>query len=296
MLSILCISLSLCFLICKILVWIRFSVKYLQSVKYQNFPANSSKHEQILSSCCCYCLVAQSWPHGLQHARLACPSPSPAACSNSCPLSRWCYSTISSVIPFSSHLQHFPASRSFPMNRLFDSGGQSTEASASASVLPMNIQGWFPLGWTGLIYCCPRDSQESSATPQFESIISLVIFVVQLSHPNVTTGKTIALTIWTFVGKVMFLPFNMLSRFVIAFLPRRKCLLISQLQSPSAEILEPKKIKSVTVSIVSPSICHEVMGLDMMIFIFWMLSLNWLFHSPFSPSSKGSLIPLCFLP
>ena len=92
--------------------------------------------------------------------------------------------------------------------------------------------------------------------------------MVQLSHPYVTTGKTIALTIWTFVGKVKSLLFDMLSRFVIAFLPRRKHLLISWLQFPSAVILEPKKIKSVTVFIVSPSIYHEVMGLDAMIFIF----------------------------
>ena len=87
-----------------------------------------------------------------------------------------------------------------------------------------------------------------------------------------TTGKTIALTIWTFVSKVLPLFFNMLSRFVMAFLPRSKCLLISWLQSPSAVILEPKKIKSVTVSIVSPSICHRVMGPDAMILVFWMLS------------------------
>ena len=87
-----------------------------------------------------------------------------------------------------------------------------------------------------------------------------------------TTGKTIALTRWTFVGKVMSLLFNMLSRLVITFLPRSKRLLISWLQSPSAVILEPKKIKSVTVSIVSPSICHEVMGPDAMILVFWMLS------------------------
>ena len=93
-------------------------------------------------------------------------------------------------------------------------------------------------------------------------------FVVQLSHLYVTTGKTIALTIWTFDGKVMSLLFNMLSRLVIAFLPRSKRLLISWLQSPSAVILEPKKIKSVTVSIVSPSICHGVMGPDAMIFVF----------------------------
>ena len=93
-------------------------------------------------------------------------------------------------------------------------------------------------------------------------------FIVQLSHPYMTTGKTIALTRQTFVSKVMLLLFNMLSRLVIAFLPRSKHLLISWLQSPSAVILEPKKLKSVTVSIVSPSICHEVMGPDAMILVF----------------------------
>ena len=92
--------------------------------------------------------------------------------------------------------------------------------------------------------------------------------IVQLSHPYMTTGKTIALTRQTFVDKVISLLFNMLSRLVITFLPRSKCLLISWLQSPSAVILEPPKIKSATVSTVSPSICHEVMGLDAMIFVF----------------------------
>ena len=106
-------------------------------------------------------------------------------------------------------------------------------------------------------------------------------FMVQPSHPYRTTGKTIALTIRTFVGKVTSLLFNMLSRLVIAFLPRSKHLLISWLQSPSAVILKPKKKKSVTVSIVSPSICHEVMGSDAMILVFWMLS----FKPPFSLSS-----------
>ena len=91
-------------------------------------------------------------PYGLQHARLPCPSPTPGACSHSCPSSRWCYSTISSsVVPFSSCLWSFSASGSFPMNLFFASGGQSIGASASASVLPMNIQDWFPLGWTGWI-------------------------------------------------------------------------------------------------------------------------------------------------
>ena len=93
-------------------------------------------------------------------------------------------------------------------------------------------------------------------------------FMVQLSHPYMTTGKIIALTRWTFVGKVMSLLFNMLSRLVIAFLPRSNHLLISWFQSPSAVILEPKKIKSVTVSIFPPSVCREVMGPDSMIFVF----------------------------
>ena len=92
------------------------------------------------------------WPHGLQPARLPCPLPIPVACSNSCPLNQWCHPTISSsVIPFSSGLQSFPASGSFLMSQFFTSGGQSIGVSASASVLPMNIQDWFPLGWTSLI-------------------------------------------------------------------------------------------------------------------------------------------------
>ena len=115
-------------------------------------------------------------------------------------------------------------------------------------------------------------------------------FMVQISHLYMTTGKTIALTRWTFVGKVMSLLFNTLSRFVIAFLPRSKCLLISWLPSASAVDLLPKKIKSVTVSTVSPSICHEV---PWSLFIeYWVLSQP--FQSPLSPSSRGSLVPLCF--
>ena len=106
-------------------------------------------------------------------------------------------------------------------------------------------------------------------------------FVVQLSHPYVTTGKTITLMRRTFVGKVMYLLFNMLSRLVITFLPRSKCFLISWLQSPSAVILEPRKIKWATVSTVSPSICHEVMGPDGMILVFWMLSFKPTFSFSF---------------
>ena len=113
-------------------------------------------------------------------------------------------------------------------------------------------------------------SQESTPTPQFKASILQysAFFIVQLSHPYVTTDKTIPLTRQTFVGKVMSLLFNMLSRLVIAFLQRSKCLLVSWLQSPSAVILKPPKIKPVTVSIVSPSICHEVIRLDAMILLF----------------------------
>ena len=111
-------------------------------------------------------------PHGLQPARLPCPSPLPRAYSNSCPLRRWCHPTISSsVIPFSC-LQSFPASGSFPMSLFFASDGQSIEVSTSASVLPMNIQDWSPLGYRLVgSPCSPRESQESSPTPQFKSII-----------------------------------------------------------------------------------------------------------------------------
>ena len=120
----------------------------------------------------------------------------------------------------------------------------------------------------------------------------IAFFRVQLSYPYIATGKTIALTRQTFVGKVMSLLFNMLSKLVITFLPRS--VLISSLQSPSAVILEPKKIKSATVSTVSPSICCEVMRPDAMILVFWMLSFKPTF--PFSLSSRCSLVLLHFLP
>ena len=123
--------------------------------------------------------------------------------------------------------------------------------------------------------CSPRDSQSKTLESLLQNHSSKAsifphsaFFMVQDSHPYMTTGKTIALTRQTFVSKGMSLLFNMLSRLVIVFLPRSKHLLISRLQSPSAVILEPKKIKSVTVSIVSLSICHEVMGPDAMMLVF----------------------------
>ena len=196
------------------------------------------------------------WPRGLHHARPHCPSPTPRVYSNSSPLSLWCHPTISSfVIPFS-HLQTFPASESFPMSQFFTSGAQSIRVSASTSVLPMNIQDWFPLGWTDWISLQSKGLSRvfSNTTVQKHQFFTSAFFIVQLSPPFMTTGKTIALTRQTFVGKVMALLLNMLSRLVITFLLRSKHLLISGLQSPSAVILEPRKIKSDTVSTVFPSI------------------------------------------
>ena len=149
----------------------------------------------------------------------------------------------------------FPSLRSFQMSQLFASGGQSI--GVSASVFPVNIQDWFPLGWTGWI---SLQSKGLKSLLQHHSSKASILWrsaflMVKVSHPYLTTGKTVVLTRRTFVGKVMSLLFNMLSRFVIAFLPRSRRLLISWLQLPSAMILEPKKIKSVTVSIVSPSVC-----------------------------------------
>ena len=164
-----------------------------------------------------------------------------------------------------------------------------------ASVLSMNIQDWFPLGWTGLI---SLQSKRLKSFLKYHSVkVSILrhsaFFVFQLSHPYMTTGKTTALTRWTFVGKVMSLLSNTLSRLVSALLPRSNRLSITWLQLPSAVILEPKQGTPVTVYIISPSVCHEVIELDAMSFDFWMLNfLNQLFHCPLSLSSSGSWVPL----
>ena len=154
--------------------------------------------------------------------------------------------------------------------QLFTVGGQSIGDSASPSVLLMNIQGWFPLRLTGLISLLSKGISIvfSSTTIGKHQFFSSAFFMVHLSQPCMTTGKTMTLTIQTFVGKVMSLFFNTLSRFVIIFLTRSTHLLISSLQSPFAVILGPKKRKFVTVSTISHSICHEVMGLDAMILHF----------------------------
>ena len=212
-------------------------------------------------------------PHGLQHTRPPCPSPAPGVYSDSRPLSKWCRPTISSsIVPFSSHLQSFPASGSFQISQFFVSSGQNIGVSASASVLPMNIQDWFPLGWTGWIsllskrlsrvfsnttvqkhqfFSSQLSLQSNSHIHQFSSVQSLScvrLFVspwiaarqaslsitnsqsspklmcVEVDHIHTWLLKTIALTRWTFVGKVTSLLFNMLSRLAILFFQRASVL------------------------------------------------------------------------
>ena len=145
-------------------------------------------------------------PRGLQHARPPCPSPTPGVHPNPCPLSQWCHPTISSfIIPFSSCLQSFPASGYFPRSWIFTSGGQSIGVSASASVLLMNIQGWFPFDLFALQGILKSLLQHHNAKASV--LQCLAFFIVQLSHPYTTSGKTIALTRRMFVGKVMSLIF-----------------------------------------------------------------------------------------
>ena len=167
-------------------------------------------------------------PHGLQHTRLPCPSLSPWVCSNSYPLSQWCHPTISSsVIPFSSWPQSFPASWSFPVSWLFPSGGQRIGTLTSASVLPMNIQAWFPLGLTGLVSLLSMGLSRIFSNTTVQSINSLALSLhygpnLTSILTSITTGKSIDLIMWTFVSKAMPLLLNMLPRFVTAFLPRSR--------------------------------------------------------------------------
>ena len=185
---------------------------------------------------------------------------------------------------FSFCLQSFPASGSFPMGWLFTSDGQILEFQLQHQSFWWIFRVWFHLGfdWFDLLAC----QGTLKSLLQHHNLKASILwcsafFMAQLSHLYRTTGKTVALMIWTFVSKVMSLPFNTLSRFVIAFLPRSRRLLTSWLQSLSTVILEPKKIKSVTASTFAPFICHEVMGLDAMILVFWMLN----FKPAFSLSS-----------
>ena len=190
---------------------------------------------------------------------------------------------VSDAIQYPSHPLSSPSSPAFNLSQ--HQGLFQWVSSSHHVTKVLEFQDWFPLGWTHWISLFSKGlSRVFSNTTQSSKASVLQcspLFMVQLSHPYTTTGKTVALTRQAFVSKVMSLLYNMMSRFVIVFLPRSKHLIISWLQSPSAAILEPKKIKSVTVSIVSPSICHEVMGPDAMIFVSWMLS----FKPAFSISS-----------
>ena len=192
----------------------------------------------------CSAMSDSLWPQGLQHARLPPSSPTPGACSNSCPLSWWCHSTKpSSVIPFSSCLQPFPASVISSESVLCMRW--TKYRSFSFSISPSNkyfrlIS--FRIAWLDLLavqgtFKSLLQHQSSKASILWHS----AFFIVQLSHPYITTRKIIVLTRWTFAGKIMSLLFNMLSRSIIAFLPRSRHLLISWLQSPSAVIWSPLK-------------------------------------------------------
>ena len=185
-----------------------------------------------------------SWPHGLQHTRLPCASLSPRVYSDSCPSSQWCHPTISCSVISSSCLQSFPASGSFLINQLFTSGGPKYWG-FSLNISPSNEYSGlisFRMDWLDLL---ELQGTLKSLLQHHSSKASILwcsaFFILQLSHPYMTTGKTIALTRWTFADRVMSLLFNMLFRLVITFLPRSKRLLISWLQSPSAVPLEPQK-------------------------------------------------------
>ena len=207
------------FLIGAILVWMSW---HLSSIQFSRSVVSDSLQA-----------------HELQQARIPSPSPTPRVHPNLCPSGQWCYPAISSsVIPFSSCPQSLPASESFPISQPFTWGGQSIGVSALESVLPMNIQDLSPLGRTGWISLQSKGLSRvfSNTTVQKHWFFGAQRSSQSDSHPYITTGKTIALTRWTFVGKVMSLLLNMLSRLVITFFPKSRHLLISWLQSPPAVI------------------------------------------------------------
>ena len=248
----------------------------------------------------CSVLSNSLWPHGLQHTRPPCPSPTPGAYSNSCQWSRWCRPTISSsVVSFSSRLQSFRVFSKesvlcikWPKYWCFQLHHQSSKEYSGLTSFRID---WFDLLAVQVTLKSLLQWHSSKASILWHS--AFFFFIVQLSHPYMTTGKTIALTWQTLVGKAIALLFNILSRSVIAFLPRsKKSLLISWLQSPSAVILEPRKIKSDTLSTVSPS-----MSLKWWDWMPWSSfsecwALSQLFHSPLLLSSRGFWAPLHFLP
>ena len=208
---------------------------------------------------------------------------------------QWCHPTISSsVTPFSSCLQSFPANESalhIRWPKYWSFIFNISPSSEYSGLISSRIDCFNLLSIQGTLKSLPQHQSSKALILQHPAF-----FMVQLSHPYMTTGKILALTWQTFVGKVMSLPFNRLSRVVIVFLPRSKHLLISWAQSLSAVILEPKKINSLTVSIVSPSISNEVMGPDAMIFVFWMLSFKPAFSLASFTFTKRLFSSSSFLP
>ena len=192
------------------------------------------------------------WLHGMQHTRIPCRSTSPGVCSNSYPWNQWCHPTIlSSVVPFSSCLQSFPAFGSFSMTWLFTSGGQSTGASSLASVLSMNIQGWFPSGLTGLISLQSKELSKvfSSITVWRHRSLGVQPFLLSSLHIHTWLLEKPKLWLYGLLLAKWCLYFLIHCLDCHNFIPKSKHLLLSWLQSPSVVILEPKKIKSVTVSL-----------------------------------------------
>ena len=237
------------------------------------------------------------WHFGLQDTRPHCLSLSPGVYSNPCPSSGWCHPPSSpSVDPFP---PVFNLSQHQGLCKWVGFSHQEAKVWGFSISLSNEQSGLSSprIEWLDVLAV----QRTLKSLFQYHSSKASILWhsayiMVQLSFLYMTTGKTIILTRWTFVGKVMSLVFNTLSRLIIAFPPRSKHLLISWLQSPSSVILEPKKIKSFSISTFSPYICHEVMELDAMNFIFWMLS----FKPAFSLSSltfiKRLFVPLHFLP
>ena len=241
---------------------------------------------------CCCCSVAKTMrPHGLQRARLPCPSLPPGVCSNSCPLNKWCHPTTrASVIPFSSGPQSFPASRSFPASQLFTPGGQSIGAPALVSVLPINIQGWFLLGFVGLISLLSRrlsrvfsnttiwKHQFFGTQPSLWSKSHLCTWLLEKSQLWPLSAKCCPcfLTCCLCLSQLFF---------------QGASILISWLRSLSTVILEPKKIKCVTVSTFLPSVWHAIRMVSsayMRLFIFPLAILI-----PACESSSPSILMMC---
>ena len=216
-----------------------------------------------------------SRPHGLQHTRLPCPSLCPGVCSNSRSLSQGCHPTISSSVTLLLLPSIFLRVKVFSNESALHIRWPKYW-SLGIVISPSNDYSGlisFRMDWLDLLAV---QGTLKSLLQHHSSKASIfwhsACFMVRLSRPYMTTGKTIVLTRWTFASKVMSLLFNMLSRLVIIFLPRNRCLFISWLQSPSEVILEPKIIKSLTVSIFRPSICHEVVG---PVSILWILIIRW---------------------